>query len=263
VQSKRKVINIPPRFDCPLCGIPLRPVTRQELKADIQSVTPQELQDIESGVIPSTAKESDLVGRLQRREFALSAAQGARDWKPSAELSEWEREITPPASWLLCCDRCGHRLLWAMTTTGSVKGTCPAHIVNPAGRPGRPCSWPLRHASLTLLLSRSKPVFYPRVLAMISRKRRLQVCCLGLVSLMFSVAAFAQTARPRPSPSSSPAIGPAILLDSTGKQIGPFDWNSFQPTFSIPLGQPELSTVLLKINGEWVRVFADSSGFRR
>jgi hypothetical protein len=55
--------------------------------------------------------------------------------------------------------------------------------------------------------------------------------------------------------------GQLFLVDSTGKQIGPFAWNPFQPGFSIPLGRPEYPTVLLKINGEWVAVFADYDGF--
>jgi hypothetical protein len=48
-------------------------------------------------------------------------------------------------------------------------------------------------------------------------------------------------------------IGPAILVDSTGKQIGPFDWTN---------GLGVVPTVLLKINGLWLAVAADVTGFR-
>ena len=70
-------------------------------------------------------------------------------------------------------------------------------------------------------------------------------------ALILSVTAFAQSARPRPSP--SPAIGPAILEDSTGKQIGPFEWTN---------GLGAVPTVVLKISDLWLAVAADVNGFR-
>jgi hypothetical protein len=85
---------------------------------------------------------------------------------------------------------------------------------------------------------------------MISNKQRL-TCTLGviLLTLMLGTAFAQNTARPRPSP--SPAIGPAILVDSTGKRIGPFDWERPGPG-TPPTGGPDLPTVLLKLNGGWV-----------
>ncbi len=95
-------------------GPPLRPVSRQELDADL-------LDD-------------------RYRHIALQAAQGSKDWEPPVEILEnWVnsekgpvepallseiyrsdsaagrnlRERYPPGSWLLRCDRCGMRLLWS------------------------------------------------------------------------------------------------------------------------------------------------------
>jgi hypothetical protein len=60
---------------------------------------------------------------------------------------------------------------------------------------------------------------------------------------------------PRPSPPPK-GLGPAILVDSTGAQIGLFDWNSDFP-FS-----PDVPTVLLKVNRVWLAVAADGNGFK-
>jgi hypothetical protein len=50
-----------------------------------------------------------------------------------------------------------------------------------------------------------------------------------------------------------PPLGPAILVDSTGKQIGLFDWNN---------GLGVSPKVLLKINGVWLAVRVNAHGFR-
>jgi hypothetical protein len=89
VENKRQVINFPPKIDCPACGTRLRPASRRELNADLRDRDPV------------------------RRQLALSAAQGARDWEPPGEFPEWLKDITPPASWLFRCDGCGNRTLWS------------------------------------------------------------------------------------------------------------------------------------------------------
>jgi hypothetical protein len=97
---------------------------------------------------------------------------------------------------------------------------------------------------------------------MIQTIKRLALPLIMILALaVLASEAIAATPDAGQKPHPVPAIGPAILVDSTGKQIGPFAWNPFQPGFSIPLGRPEYPTVLLKINGEWVAVFADYDGF--
>jgi len=84
-----QIIDFPPKLDCPLCGIPLHLATRAEIDEDLRSPD------------------------LQRRQIAQSAAQGARDWEPSADWDEWEKAMTPTTTWLFRCDRCDNRTLWS------------------------------------------------------------------------------------------------------------------------------------------------------
>lgn len=82
-----RVIDFPPKHPCAACGAPLRPATRAEFNSD--RFDPR------------------------YRHIAESAAQGARDWEPPDDWSAWEKDAMPPGSWLLRCDRCGNRTLWA------------------------------------------------------------------------------------------------------------------------------------------------------
>ena len=81
------IINFPPKLDCPACGQLLRPATRAEINSDLRSSS--------------------------YRHIALAAAQGSRDWQPPDEFSEWQKDISPPGSWLFRCDGCGNRTLWS------------------------------------------------------------------------------------------------------------------------------------------------------
>lgn len=95
--SGAKVIELPPRQSCPVCGIPLRPARWAEIQADLE-------------------------GRdAQFRQLAERTAQGRRDWLPPEHFSDWEKfeaESQCP-SWQFRCDRCGHRLLWTRERSGS------------------------------------------------------------------------------------------------------------------------------------------------
>jgi hypothetical protein len=108
-----RVIDFPPKLDCPFCHIRLRPATRAELNEDLRS------------------------GNLQRRQIAQSAAQGAHDWEPPRDWDEWEKAMTPPGSWLFRCDcnrgdclhrlvrgpyRCDHRTLWSRVVEAGGEG---------------------------------------------------------------------------------------------------------------------------------------------
>jgi hypothetical protein len=84
-----RVIEMPPKLTCPRCAVPLRPATRDELRAD--PLDPQ------------------------YRHIAEQAAQGARDFEPPADsyaamLAADPRMIERP-SWLLRCDSCGLRMM--------------------------------------------------------------------------------------------------------------------------------------------------------
>jgi len=81
------VYEFPPQLECPVCGVPLRPATRAEISCDLQD--------------PSY------------RQLAESAAQGAREWEPPEDWAEWQKDMTPPGSWLFRCDECDHRTLWS------------------------------------------------------------------------------------------------------------------------------------------------------
>lgn len=83
----RKVITFPPKLECPACGKRLRPAKRSEIDADLLD--------------------------SRYRQIAQMAAQGAEDWKPPEEFNEWQKEISPPGSWLFRCDECGNRTLWS------------------------------------------------------------------------------------------------------------------------------------------------------
>src|SRR5215472_6498616 len=56
----------------------------------------------------------------------------------------------------------------------------------------------------------------------------------------------------QPSPPSPPGLA-AILVDSTGAKMGPYDWNAAVTNIG--------PTVLLNINGLWLAVGADGNGF--
>ena len=89
------VIQFPPKLDCPLCAVPLRPASRRELNEDLNNP--------------------------KYRQLALSAAQGAQDWEPPEEFAEWQKEISPPGSWLFRCDRRGNRIFGAKTRLSSAR----------------------------------------------------------------------------------------------------------------------------------------------
>lgn len=92
-----RVIELPPRQTCPICGIPLRPARWTEIQQDLVSSDPQ------------------------IRQFAESTAQGRRDWQPPEHFSDWQKfeAQTQCPSWQFRCDRCGHRLLWSRERSDS------------------------------------------------------------------------------------------------------------------------------------------------
>jgi hypothetical protein len=72
---------------------------------------------------------------------------------------------------------------------------------------------------------------------------------LLVLALLLAVASAEAQKAPPPTP-----LGPAVLVHSTGKQIGPIVFNTAQ---SAPLE----TSVLLNINGLWVILFVHRSGF--
>ena len=84
-----QVIEFPPKETCPRCLIPLRPATRDEIRADLNGD--------------------------RYRHMAENAAQGDRDFDSSEAYPDWmvdrqEWNVRPP--WLLRCDTCGMRVIW-------------------------------------------------------------------------------------------------------------------------------------------------------
>ena len=86
-----EIIDFPPqidnfwwsgRKDCPTCGSRLRPATRAEIQADLESADPQ------------------------RRQLASLSTQGQREQVPE-ELNDPIDPIV--SSWQFRCDGCGHR----------------------------------------------------------------------------------------------------------------------------------------------------------
>jgi hypothetical protein len=82
------VIEFPPHVKCPVCDVRLRPATVDEIRADLLDT--------------------------RFRQIAAMAAQGNRDFDPNVAYPDWIApdtvELHP--TWLLRCDRCGHRMLW-------------------------------------------------------------------------------------------------------------------------------------------------------
>ena len=83
------VTEFPPRVNCERCGTPMRPATREELRAD--AIDPR------------------------YRHVALQAAQGDRDFEPEDEDPLGRAlagDLTERPTGLMRCDSCGLRLLW-------------------------------------------------------------------------------------------------------------------------------------------------------
>ena len=82
------VIEFPPHLKCPLCDVRLRPARGDEILADLLD--------------------------SRYRHIANMAVQGNRDFDPNVAYPDWltpeNTELHP--TWLLRCDRCGHRMLW-------------------------------------------------------------------------------------------------------------------------------------------------------
>jgi len=81
------VITFPPTIECPSCGSRLRPARRSEIETDLRDPN--------------------------YKHIAQIAAQGARDWEPPDEFTEWQKDVSPPGTWLFRCDNCSHRTLWS------------------------------------------------------------------------------------------------------------------------------------------------------
>jgi hypothetical protein len=90
---------------------------------------------------------------------------------------------------------------------------------------------------------------------MIQTIKRLALPLIMILALaVLTSEAIAATPNASQKPHPVTGIGPAILVDSTGKQIGPFDWAD--------RGLGVVPTVLLKINGLWLAVRVVARGFR-
>jgi hypothetical protein len=85
----KKVIEFPPIRTCPGCGTRLRFATKQEIQADLSDD--------------------------RYNHIAEQAAQGDLNWMPPESWPDWEKEISPPGSWLMRCDNCDLRYLWSKT----------------------------------------------------------------------------------------------------------------------------------------------------
>ena len=81
------IYQFPPQLDCPTCQTLLRPVTRAELNLDLNNP--------------------------DYRHIAEAAAQGALNWEPPHQWTDFMKDVSPPGSWLLRCDTCGNRSLWS------------------------------------------------------------------------------------------------------------------------------------------------------
>ncbi|MFI5117175.1 MAG: hypothetical protein ACHP8B_10825 [Terriglobales bacterium] len=84
---QKKLIGFPPTQNCPVCGTKLRFATKGEIQADLNNP--------------------------EYQHIAEQAAQGDLNWTPPEDWSDWEKDVSPPGSWLMRCNTCDFRLLWS------------------------------------------------------------------------------------------------------------------------------------------------------